>query len=220
MTNRSFHFAWPMAVWLVLAGTSPGSADVLCDTASFPATPVEAIHAARIGTGPRAGLVSGRGACPNETPACRQSGYVVSSDLLLTGATHGKYICAYYSNGKAETAGWLLTSRLQPQPSGRTSRDAWLGIWHYGDSLLAIKQHGRALAVSAQAYWPEKSDPNGHEGHLDAQGQPSGGNLALADPDDPRGCKLTLSMRAAYLVAHDNGLCGGANVTLSGVYQR
>lgn len=200
--------------------TTPALAEAPCDIVSFPATSAEAIHTAQVMPGPHANFLSGRGTCPDETASCREPAYVVPGDVLLTGSTHGSYSCAYYTDGKKETAGWLLTARLHQQPDAALPRSAWLGTWRDGDSTLAIKRAGSDLAISAHAYWPSRSDPDGHEGHLDAQGVPKGKSLALADPDDPEGCKLTLSLQHDFLVAHDNGACGGANVTLSGVYLR
>lgn len=209
---------WVAVSWILAA--APALANVPCDTISFPSTPFDAIHEARVGPGPRAPFRSGRGACPDDSPACRQSAYVVPGDRLLTGTEHGAYSCGYYSDGKSETAGWLPTARLERRPAAKPDRGAWLGAWRYGDSTLNIRPSGAGLSVSAHAYWPSKSDPDGHEGHLDATAIPSGATLALADPDDDQGCRLTLALLSTSLVAHDNGACGGANVSLSGVYRR
>ena len=42
--------------------------------------------------------------------------------------------------------------------------------------------------------------------------------LALGDADDI--CKMTLRLVGEYLIADDNGECGGMNVTFDGVYRR
>ena len=195
-------------------------AEALCDTTSFPNTPPHAIHTARVKPGPRATFLNGRDACPSDAPSCRQTAYVVPGDQLLTGAARGPYTCAYYTNGRSETAGWLPTARLQQNPDSTVAPSAWIGAWHYGDSTVIIKKAGPSLLVSAEAYWPSKSDPNGHQGQRDAQARLAGNVLALSDPNDPQGCKLTLSLRTTYLIAYDNTLCGGANVSLSGIYRR
>lgn len=208
----------PVAMLLALA--SPALADAPCDTATFPAAPLHSILTARVKPGSHANFLTGQGTCPDDTQSCRLAAYLVPGDQVLTGPAHGSYICAYYNNGKNETAGWLPAARLRQDVSPSSSRGAWLGSWHYGDSTITIKQTGRDLSVSARAYWPSKSDPTGHEGHLDAQTRPAGDTLSLADPDDPQGCKLELALRAAYLIARDNSVCGGANVSLSGVYRK
>ncbi len=209
-----------LATCLAIAAAAPALADTSCDTVSFPAQPPQSIHAARIKPGLHATFLSGRDACPNATKACQLAAYVIAGDRLLTAGTHGPYTCAYYTNGKTEAAGWLPTAQLQPQPVPAANRHDWLGTWHYGDSKLTIKSAGPNLAVAAEAYWPSKSDPNGHEGTLNAEAKPDAAHLSLADPDDPQGCKLTLTLIAANIVAHDNNACGGANVTLSGIYQK
>ena len=55
-----------------------------------------------------------------------------------------------------------------------------------------------------------------HVGEVHAEAAPAGNVLALRD--DP--CALTLRLVGHYLVAADNGECGGANVRFDGVYRR
>ncbi len=209
-----------LATCVALIAATPALADTTCDTISFPAQPPQSIRIARVKAGPHATFLSGRDACPNDTKACQSPAYVVRGDNLLTAATHGPYTCAYYTNGKTESAGWLPTTQLQQQPNPIAKRRDWLGIWRYGDSRLTIKPSGPDLAVAAEAYWPSKSDPNGHEGTLNAEAKPNATHLFLTDPDDPQGCKLILTLIGKNIVAHDNNACGGANVTLSGIYQK
>ena len=233
MTRQRYWGRWmiarTLAICLALTAVTPALAGNPappamggnpCDTASFPAHPPRSLRMARVRPGPHATFLTSHGACPNDTSACRQAAYVVQGDRLLTSVTRGPYTCAYSSNGRRESAGWLPTARLQTQPTPAAHRHDWLGTWRVGDSTLVIKQAGADLAVAANAYWPSGSDPGGHEGALNAKARPNASRLVLTDPDDPQGCRLTLILIGSSIVAHDNDACGGANVTLSGIYRK
>ena len=56
--------------------------------------------------------------CPAATDACRKKSYLVTGDLVLTGATRGEFTCtSYHSPLSAEwiwVTGWLPSAALTP----------------------------------------------------------------------------------------------------------
>ena len=93
----------------------------------------------------------------------------------------------------------------------------WLGEWVFYDNSLNVRRGaGASLSVSGEAFWHGADPSNVHTGEVAGASAPAGNALLIED--DP--CKLTLRLVGDYLVAADNGECGGANVRFDGVYRR
>jgi hypothetical protein len=160
--------------------------------------------------------------CPALSAKCRQKAYVVAGDELIVSRTYGDFACAWFqpANGH-ETVGWIELARttstefdLNP-PLAR-----WLGTWEFYTGSLKITRSTKAggLSIAGEAFWHGVNPGNVHTGEVDAEGVPAGNTLALGEGDDL--CKITLRLVGIYLIADDNGDCGGANVTFDGVYRR
>jgi hypothetical protein len=164
--------------------------------------------------------------CPSEEAQCRQRGFVVMGDMLLTGRSQGPYICAFYPNRGGGSAGWVRRDRLAPLPFPTDPPlTAWAGRWVDGDDTIKLTVKNGALVAVGDAYWPSANPPRSylpgdpHVGNLSGKAQPKG-NCAIFSDGDPDDCTATLTLVDPLLVVGDNGACGGMNVTFNGIYRQ
>lgn len=163
--------------------------------------------------------------CPNDTPACRTKTYVLPGDTVIVGAAFGAYRCIFYRSQKdpAGSAGYVPESRLGILPKADVSEKDWLGEWRMGDDFIKLrKTRDGKLSAAGEAYWPSanpspKERPGGPNiGEMSGTASPMGAQVTFAADDDV--CRVSLTLLPPFLLAKDNGSCGGANVTFSGVY--
>lgn len=160
--------------------------------------------------------------CPKAGAKCRQKAYVVPGDALIVSRAFGDFVCAWYQPLKgSETVGWIDAKQLSVTETDKNPPLArWLGSWEsYGDSLN-IRHGAKAgrLHVEGEAFWQGANPENIHTGEVNAEGALAGNMLTVVQDDDI--CKMTLRLVGDYLIADDNGDCGGMNVTFDGVYRR
>lgn len=155
-------------------------------------------------------------------PSCRVKAYVVRGDLVATGLRENGWICAMFPNQSGGTVGWLPANALKPSPAENARPlSAWAGKWQWGDVAdLEIKVADDWLTVEGKAFWMGSEPGQIHDGELEGKAKPARGLLALRDPDDEDSCVVMLRLIGPYLAVQDNGKCGGANVTFTGVYRR
>lgn len=172
----------------------------------------------------RAYFLSDTDGCPGAEPRCRQKSYVIRGNEVLTGRAKGPYICAYFPNRLGGAAGWIDQKLLKPLPIDRNPPlSAWPGWWSdFGNPFARISRQGNTLYLKAEAWWPgperERDWPPGwpHSGGSEGKFIPKG-NQAHFSSD---GCEVDFTLAGKYIIAADNGQCGGANVRLNGIYQR
>jgi hypothetical protein len=159
--------------------------------------------------------------CPKPGAKCKQKAYVVPGDTLIVSRTFGDFVCAWYQPSKgSETVGWVAASQLRETEMNKNPPLAsWLGAWEFYSDTLNIRRGAKAgtLRVEGEAFWHGANPENIHMGDVDGEGSPAAGVLTLAQDDI---CKITLRLVGDYLVADDNGDCGGANVTFDGIYRK
>jgi hypothetical protein len=178
--------------------------------------------------------------CPNDTAACAAKGYLVAKDPVIVTATHGAYACATFTGPApkfASTTGLLPLSALADAPA--SAADDWRGSWRSGDEQeIDIKPAaGGAIAIEGNASFGG-SDPARvargavNVGQIGGTLTPADGKAAFsagddgdaapydAHPGDDSVCRVRLWRLGPYLVAADNVMCGGMNVTFTGVYGR
>jgi len=166
--------------------------------------------------------------CPAAVEACRKQSYLVTGDLVLTGRTRGEFTCVSYHSPLAKTRtwtiGWLSSAALTPvapMPSPKTSD--WVGNWRQGQSyvgggLVEIKAgDGGKLHVDAGILLPTARDS--HNGAFEGEAVVQGDTLTFADSYDD-GCRVRMQRIERWLLIVDNGGCGGAGVTFTGLYRR
>lgn len=157
--------------------------------------------------------------CPGPASKCRQKAYVIPGDTLVVSRAFGEYVCAWFQPARGyETVGWLRADQLEVSETDAGPAPArWLGEWVLHENGLTIGRGTKAgeLRVEGSATWHGVGD-NVHVGEIDASAAPAGNTLALGDDI----CKLTLRLVGDFLLADDNGECGGVNVTFDGVYRK
>lgn len=156
--------------------------------------------------------------------SCRTTRYVVPGDTVITNRTRGAFVCSWFSgaNGVAKV-GWLRASDIDfPSMLHSASERIWLGEWKYGENTISFaptKIEGN-LYVKGNAFWKGLGD-NVHIGELDANAAYKDGVLEYADGTSEFDCRATMQLTIErYLIVSDNGNCGGANVTFSGIYRK
>ncbi|HXZ22393.1 MAG TPA: hypothetical protein VEH78_06480 [Pseudolabrys sp.] len=168
--------------------------------------------------------------CPAATDACRKSAYLVTGDLVLTGRTHGEFTCVSYhsplSNKRIWATGWLPSVALTPvAPMQSPKVSDWVGNWrqgsYVGGGLVEIKAEGHGkLHIEAGILVPTARDF--HNGVFEAHVTPQGDTLAFEDDANNygSGCQVRMQRIGPWLLIEDNGGCGGAAVTFTGLYRR
>lgn len=150
------------------------------------------------------------------TDASGQPGrtYVVKGDLLLQGPAVNGRRCSYFVRGSVPTGvgGHLNTMQVQNVPAS----PALSGTWKSGTgTLILTKTAAGTWRVQGDALYPT---PGGSANLGEVAGPLTrrGGTWQYASD----GCELHLWPVGPWLVALDNGACGGLNVTFSGLYAR
>lgn len=161
--------------------------------------------------------------CPSEGPACRSSAYLTPGDVVLMGRIEGTYACAAFVGSRGETTvGWLPRAALLPSP--RTEPADWAGQWMGEQRITISPSRDGAMAVSGEA-----TGGRDHIGQVAGEARPQGSVLAFTmgedrtlayEKGDEDDCRIRLWRRGPYLLARDNGGCGGASVSFSGFYRR
>jgi len=171
------------------------------------------------GRGARAYFYGEDEGCPAPNVKCRQKAYVVAGDEVVVSRTFGDFVCAWYQPARGyETTGWVRADQLNVTEANSNPPPArWVGEWELHENSLSIRRDSKTgkLVVEGSAVWHGLGD-NVHVGEVNARAAPAGNALALDDDI----CRITLRLVGDYLVADDNGECGGANVTFDGVYRR
>ena len=203
------------------------------DCARFTFDAREPTALARIATtAPKAYFVRGRSddaSCPADTAACRTKSYLVSGDLVLTGATRGAFTCVTYQNVRSGfiTSGWIASASLAVAASAPAAQPAdWAGTWRQPGGRIVIKPAPNgALAITGEHSYPVAGGVRSTE--IAARAVPANGILAFADdgatPFDQAAegaCLMRMRRLDALLIVEDNGQCGDGMVSFTGLYQR
>ncbi len=162
--------------------------------------------------------------CAKDKPCgSRQKSYLVSGDVVFAGPPNRGFRCAYYgtSNGKI-IAGFIPIENLEPivEESGM-SIDFAAGNWKYEDDSIAIKATAAGqVSGDGQAYYQTAETVN--DGAFSARAPLTAGQkeLVFKEGNDESSCVVKLHRRGPYMVASDNGNCGGLNVRFNGIYTK
>jgi hypothetical protein len=172
--------------------------------------------------------------CPAATAACRSNAYLVTGDLVLVGQTRGAFTCVSYQTRSRSkklpgwTRGWLPSATLTPvAPAAAPAPSDWLGNWDQRYAGIEIKPGGLGgrLRIEGIAAYPTARDY--HTGAIDAEVRPGTDSIAFLNdgwmPFETQcdsGCRVRMHRIGDLLLVEDNGDCGGAGVTFTGLYHR
>jgi hypothetical protein len=167
-----------------------------------------------------------------------EAAYVVPGNLVIvTAQQQNNDLCASYTSQTfTMTSGWLPKDALEPV-TPKPDRSSWIGDWRLGDEQeIRIGAAGRdRLTIEGYASFggddPERAENGGvHtgtiEGRLQMQSEgritfspdDDGQPIAAASLADTDRCVVTLWQMPPYLIVADNLMCGGQNVTFTGIY--
>jgi hypothetical protein len=162
--------------------------------------------------------------CANDKPCgSRQNAYLVRGDVVFAGPPNRGFRCAYYGSSSGKIiAGFIPDAKLAPLVENSGLSIAFVtGTWKYEDDSIDIKTAGAGRVSGAgQAYYRTAETEN--DGAFSAQATIAAGQkeLVFKEGNDESSCVVTLHRRGPYLVASDNGNCGGMNVNFNGIYTR
>ncbi|HLG80347.1 MAG TPA: hypothetical protein VKY22_04980 [Bradyrhizobium sp.] len=234
--------AWVIGLFLgaVMAATSASAYDAE-DPANCNGTEQDealTIQVAKVTAAPRVNFVKSpydddfkAETCPGATDACRKTSYLVTGDLVLAGRTRGAFTCITYQSASDRqpvfTLGWLPSAALAPvRPLAAPRVEDWIGNWqqHYAGIEITRGSGGRLRIDGIAAF---KGAREVHTGALKAEVMPGKDSIAfLDDGSQPfettsdSGCRVRMQRFEHWLVAVDNGQCGGVGVTFEGFYRR
>lgn len=134
----------------------------------------------------------------------------------------GSFVCVGVpQKGKLATMfGWIPISRWHatdspPQPEAR-----WVGVWQNETAKITVQSAGNGqLDIKGHAIRGLGPDGEGTEiyGDFSIVGKPESGIVTANDDSGP--CEVSVRRVGDYLIATDNGACGGMGVTFSGMYR-
>jgi hypothetical protein len=93
---------------------------------------------------------------------------------------------------------------------------SWIGTWRHGDNWIALTLEGDRISAEGEAYWPGKNIMPANEGSFAGTAAPSANRLRIVD----NSCEVGMTLAGRFLVVTDNQMCGGHNVSFSGIYVR
>ncbi|MEZ5305825.1 MAG: DUF3298 and DUF4163 domain-containing protein [Pyrinomonadaceae bacterium] len=158
--------------------------------------------------------------CPNGKN-CRRKAYLVQGDEVLVQREYGDFSCVWYQPAKgSETVGWIKTNELTAIAPNLIKSPDWTGVWSDGTSTVTISRSKTGeYRVVGESFWQGVGD-NIHTGELDFAGKPEGNTLKVGEFGEEYGCVARFIKLGRYLLASDNLMCGGANVSFNGVYTK
>jgi hypothetical protein len=184
-------------------------------------------------------------ACPAPIARCTRKAFVVPGDPVIVTAISGAYACATFTSPTpkaAVTVGWLPRAALGEAERDATARRPaeWAGTWRSGpEQEIHIQSgDGARIVITGDATFGGSDPERVRRGAVNV-GEIAGtvtvqnGTAAFAIGEDGathafdiKGsegadlCRVRLWRLGHYLIAADNMMCGGMNVTFTGVYRR
>jgi hypothetical protein len=177
--------------------------------------------------------------CPNSSAVCKDTAYLVPGDEVVISGGSGDFVCASYANRKgAVTDGWLPRAAVSlTQGPAIEEPDGWIGQWRSGPEQTIVIEVGSGrgrLKIKGNASWGA-SEPDRvrrgafNIGELNGEAPLRGARLSFGmgengtlpyEEADEYDCRVRMRRLGSYLLVKDNNMCGGHNVTFTGIYRR
>ena len=159
--------------------------------------------------------------CPSKGATCMRAAYLVPGNEVLVGKSTADWTCVWYQGRKREFVSWVPRKNVAIRPAAPVHPvRGWVGLWSDGAGTIRISASGKGdrLHASSRLRWEGGRSPEGERranfGGMNAVLEVRGSRASASDGD----CQVTLTRVGNYLVADDNGECGGMNVRHTGVY--
>jgi hypothetical protein len=193
------------------------------------------------GLGPRVNFVKSadiQKGCPSGAASCRDKAYLVPGDEVVIIGSGDPFVCASFVGPKGQgTEGFLPRAAITIAPSQPAAAESWIGRWRgspeqeivigkgAGQDRLKVKGDATYGALDPERVKRGAVNLGSLEGEAPVQGTTlsfaMGENGTLAfDKGDEYECKVRLRRLGPYLLVKDNTMCGGMNVTFTGIYRR
>jgi hypothetical protein len=219
---RRYALGWLRAAALIAAASPALAAAADSGPPCFERTLATADTELRLGrvTGAgRAYLLLDGVPCPGPDAACRNLPFAEPGQWLLLGRSRPGYVCAFAAGRIPGNVGWIPLARLAPatQPVDPTPPlHSWIGTWREGDNRIALSLEGDRISAEGDAYWPGKNIMPGNEGSFAGTAAPSANRLRIVE----NSCEVGMTLAGRFLAVTDNQMCGGHNVSFSGIFVR
>jgi hypothetical protein len=171
-------------------------------------------------------LFSRKIACAQGVSLCpaRTNAYLIDRDVVFGGPQDNNFRCVYYGTVKGKiVAGFVPTENLAPfAENEELTQDFLRGVWTYDGNpqIVITPADNNKVSATGDAAWPGLGAQALHTGSFSAVASPAGKEITFRDGDGEYSCKVDLLRRGPYLVAKDNGYCGGMNVRFSGILMK
>jgi hypothetical protein len=161
-----------------------------------------------------------RGLVDEPTSTCSEKPCMVNPGVAgIKLRQAGPWICiGVPGKGKLGTIfGWLPAERWHPSGSGPQPPSRWVGVWQNESAKITIQSSTTGeLNVEGHAIWIGGPLLQAHFGDFELTDTPDNGVVTTASTDS---CKVAVRLVGDFLVAADNGACGGMNVNFDGMYR-
>ena len=161
--------------------------------------------------------------CPSKGAACMRAAYLVPGNEVLVGKSTADWACVWYQGRKGESVSWVPKKNVAIRPAAPLHPvRGWVGVWSDGAAIIRISASNASgrLRMASRLRWEGGVSPDGERranvGGTQALLEVRGSRASASDGD----CQVTLTRVGRYLVADDNGACGGMNVRHTGVYRK
>jgi hypothetical protein len=149
----------------------------------------------------------------------------VTGDLVLVGKAQEAFTCVAYQSPLAKkqiwVTGWLPSAALAPVSPMRSPKASdWIGTWYHPGGSIEIRD-GNVGKLDIEAGMTVPTLHDFHSGDFRAKvTPPQNDTIALTDEGDyGDGCQVRMQRIGPWLLAEDNGGCGGAGVSFTGLYR-
>jgi hypothetical protein len=159
--------------------------------------------------------------CPN-TENCKRKYYSSKGDRMVVSKQYLNWSCAWNVDSKKLLAGWVETKKMSPIVLKSVLSQAEIeGVWKNGRTgkIKIVSSNEGALKAVGEAIWYGNSI--NHEGGFEGELVDTGSQYQVKSDEAEYQCLVNMFFISQnYMVAQDNGNCGGVNVRFNGVYKK